>query len=203
MCGMTRRKDIDYAIELGVDAIGLIFYQKSTRFCSLKKAQDILKDIPPFVNVVAVLVNPEFDSVTQLINELQIDLLQFHGDEEDDFCKQFSIPFIKAVHPYSSDSILNSSKHFKSAKAILLDTPSPMRGGTGFPFNWELIPDIIPKPFILAGGLNELNLKEALNSCRPYAVDVCSGIELAPGIKDPSKMNRFMSALREINNEHV
>lgn len=202
ICGMTQAEDIEQAIDLGVDALGFIFYEKSSRYMSLEKAKTLLKDIPPFIDLVAVCVNPDEDFIARLVDELPIHLLQFHGDEDAQFCQKFKMPYIKAIHPQDERHILNSMQEFKQAKELLLDTPSPtMRGGSGLSFNWDIIPQEIPKPFILAGGLNEFNIEEAINACSPYAVDVCSGVEALPGIKDHVKMSRFMKALWDVNNE--
>lgn len=192
MCGMTRIDDIQKAIQLGVNAIGLVFYPQSPRAVGIKEARSLLRDIPPFVNTVAVLVNPKVSDVTQLLDELPIDFLQFHGDESPAFCEQFQHPYIKALHG-DEPLIFND---YSSAKAILLDSATKtLRGGTGQTFNWELIPDARNKPLILAGGLNELNVASAVASCAPFAVDVCSGVEVSPGVKDPIKMQRFLDAL--------
>lgn len=192
MCGMTRIDDIQKAIQLGVNAIGLVFYAKSPRAVSIESAKSLLQDIPPFVNTVAVLVNPEASYVTRLLDLVPIDFLQFHGDESPAFCEQFQHPYIKALHV--DEHILFND--YSSAKAILLDSATKtLRGGTGQTFNWERIPDARNKPLILAGGLNELNVASAVASCAPFAVDVCSGVELSPGVKDPMKMQRFLDAL--------
>ncbi|WP_115707098.1 phosphoribosylanthranilate isomerase [Legionella sainthelensi] len=196
MCGMTRSEDIACAVNLGVDAVGLIFYPKSTRFISIEQAKILLSDLPAFVDSVAVLVNPERDLVQKIIEELPIQLLQFHGDESAEFCQQFKKPFIKAIHADSAGYIQQAAREFMMARALLLDTPSPAaRGGTGLIFDWKMIPQDIAKPYILAGGINESNVLEATALCRPYAVDLCSGIEVSPGIKDHGKMSRFMHKL--------
>ncbi|WP_298624075.1 phosphoribosylanthranilate isomerase [uncultured Legionella sp.] len=196
MCGMTRVEDVEHAIDLGVDAIGLIFYPKSSRFLTIEKAEQLLKNIPPFVDVVAVMVNPERNAVQQIIDELPVTLLQFHGDESPDFCHEFGMPFIKAMHATTTEQIQQLTNEFLSAKAILLDTASASsRGGTGITFDWSIIPETLSKPYILAGGLNEVNVLDAIKVCTPYAVDVCSGIEALPGVKDHQKMSRFIKAL--------
>lgn len=196
MCGMTRSEDIVHAINLGVDAIGLIFYSKSSRNISISHALKLIQDLPPFVDVVAVLVNPDADFVQQIVDELPIDLLQFHGDETPEFCKQFNKPFIKAMHPKTANQIKNVVQEFSSARAILLDSASSTsRGGTGLTFDWHIIPGNLSKPYILAGGLNEFNVIDAVKLCKPYAVDVCSGIEAVPGVKDHIKMSRFIKAI--------
>ncbi|AMQ27603.1 TPA: phosphoribosylanthranilate isomerase [Legionella pneumophila] len=196
MCGMTRSEDIQCAIDLGVDAIGLIFYPKSARNVSLEKARIIVNNIPPFVDIVAVLVNPEQSFVQLIINEIPVQLLQFHGEESSEFCRQFNKPFIKAIHPKTAIQIQSAVDEFFDASAILLDTPSDKeRGGTGLTFDWKIIPENLSKPYILAGGLNESNILEAITMCHPYAVDVCSGIEASPGVKDHLKMSRFIKAI--------
>ena len=199
MCGMTRRDDVAHAIRLGVDAIGLIFYPKSTRYVTIEQAKALLETLPPFVDAVAVLVNPDQALVQQIIAELPIQLLQFHGDESAAFCQQFNKPFIKAVQPVSQEHIQQVAKDFASASALLLDTPSEhARGGTGLTFDWGIIPQQMAKPYILAGGLDEFNVSDAIKQCHPYAVDLCSGIEVSPGIKDHDKMNRFMAQLKTV-----
>lgn len=193
MCGMTRPEDVAHAAALGVDAVGLIFYSKSARCITLGQAKNLLKNLPPFVDAVAVLVNPEPDLVRQIIEVLPIHLLQFHGDESAAFCQQFNKPYIKAIHPVSEIQIQQAAKDYASASALLLDTPcATARGGTGIAFNWRIIPESLAKPYILAGGLDESNAVDALKIGKPYALDLCSGIEATPGIKDHEKMNRFM-----------
>ncbi|WP_058475267.1 phosphoribosylanthranilate isomerase [Legionella quateirensis] len=196
MCGMTRNEDIAHAISLGVDAIGLIFYPKSSRYVSIEQAGMLLKNLPPFIDAVAVLVNPDKGTVRQILDELPVTLLQFHGNESAEFCQEFKVPYIKAVHAKSSSQIIHVANEFHSARAVLLDTATQnCRGGTGLTFDWNIIPDNLSKPYILAGGLNEFNVMDAIKLHRPYAVDVCSGIEALPGVKDHQKMSRFMKAL--------
>jgi phosphoribosylanthranilate isomerase len=196
MCGMTRSEDIHHAIRLGVDAIGLVFYSQSSRYIDIEQAKKLLKNVPPFIDAVAVLVNPNKAFVQQILNELPIQLLQFHGDETVEFCSQFDTPFIKAIQPENTAQIQSCAACFRQAQALLLDTPSySSRGGTGITFDWQIIPHDLSKPYILAGGLNEFNIAAAVQSGTPYAVDVCSGIEVSPGVKDHLKMNRFIKVL--------
>lgn len=196
MCGMTRSDDVAHAVGLGVDAIGLIFYPKSSRYITIEQAMILLKNLPPFVDAVAVLVNPEPAFVYQIITELPIQLLQFHGDESAAFCQQFNKPFIKAIHADSEAYIQKATQNFANARALLLDTPSAqVRGGTGLTFDWKVIPKQSTKPYILAGGLDESNILDALKASHPYAVDLCSSIEVTPGIKDHDKMSRFMNKI--------
>ncbi|MDI9818266.1 MULTISPECIES: phosphoribosylanthranilate isomerase [unclassified Legionella] len=195
MCGMTRREDIAHAVALGVDAIGLIFYSGSSRHISIEQARLLLKDVPLFVDIVAVFVNPLKSLVDQVINELPVQWLQFHGEETPAFCNQFQIPYIKSIQAASADVISQLAIDYQQASAILLDTPSDNYGGTGKTFNWGIIPVNLKKPFILAGGLDFANVTKAVGLCSPYAVDVCSGVELSAGIKDHEKMSQFVNAL--------
>ncbi|MFI4962552.1 MAG: phosphoribosylanthranilate isomerase [Legionellales bacterium] len=199
MCGMTRSEDVYHACSLGVDAIGFIFHPKSSRFVTIGQVQKLIQDLPPFVDAVAVLVNPEKEFVDELIGALPINLLQFHGDETPEFCQQFSTSFIKAIQPNSTEAIEQSLSIYTRASALLLDTPSQTsRGGTGICFDWNIIPKNTSKPYVLAGGLNASNVQDAVTACSPYAVDVCSGIEIEPGVKDHLKMSRFIKALWDI-----
>ena len=196
MCGMTRAEDISYAVALGVDAIGVIFYDKSPRFVAVNDAKELLKDLPAFVDVVAVFVNPTVSDVSLVLSELPIASLQFHGEESPDFCGQFGRPYIKALPAVSAEYISKAIHTYSTAQAILLDTPADaLRGGSGKTFDWGVIPRDLPKPLILAGGLSPENVRDAVNLCEPYAVDVCSGVEASQGIKDKEKMNRFVHVL--------
>ena len=196
MCGMTRANDIAHAVSLGVDAIGLIFYEESSRFVSIEQARLLcLQDLPAFLNVVAVFVNAETQFIERVTRELPIQLLQFHGNETPEFCEQFGKPYIKAVPATSAAALSEVAKQHQHAAAILLDTPTAHHGGTGQTFDWRIIPRQLPKPYILAGGLNVTNVTSALASCSAYAVDVCSGVEASAGIKDHEKMDSFVNVL--------
>lgn len=202
ICGMTRAEDIHYAAELGVNTIGIICYPNSSRYVSVPKAKQLLRHLPPLMSVVAVLVNPSTALVDEILAELPVNWLQFHGDESPDFCNQFQRPYIKALPVENASSITEAIKNYPDAAGFLLDTPSTTaRGGTGQSFDWGLIPSNLDKPFILAGGLNSQNVEQALACCSPYAVDVCSGVEASPGIKDHRKMKAFVDALRGNNHE--
>lgn len=192
---MTRESDIAAAVSLGVDAVGFIFYPASPRAVTLEQAKSLLTAIPPFVAAVAVLVNPDAALVQQILRELPIHYLQFHGAETPEFCQQFAHPYIKAVPASSPESINQAMQQYTQAKALLVDTPSLQHGGSGQSFNWETVPKHRDKPLILAGGLHAGNIKAAIASCHPYAVDVCSGVEAAPGIKDLEKMKAFITSL--------
>lgn len=196
MCGMTRKEDIAQAAFLGVDAIGLVFYADSKRAVTIEQAKMILADLPLFLSVVAVLVNPDSEFVHCLTTQLPLHYLQFHGNESPDFCSAFNKPYIKAIAA-SSRGMIDDAKHtYQQASAILLDTPSNEYGGSGKTFDWQMIPSSDTIPLILAGGLDVLNVREAVAIAHPSAVDVSSGIEQSPGIKDSKKMTQFVNALR-------
>lgn len=196
MCGMTRKEDVARAAFLGVDAVGLIFYANSKRAVTIEQASFILADLPLFISVVAVFVNPDSDFVHQLINQLPLHYLQFHGDESAEFCKAFNKPYIKAIAASSRLAIDNAIQNYPHASAILLDTPSSLRGGSGEIFDWQIVPPSDTIPLILAGGLDAFNVRDAITIANPNAVDVSSGIEQSPGIKDDKKMTQFVNALR-------
>ncbi len=196
ICGITREEDLHHAVSLGVNALGLIFYSGSPRGLSILQAKKILEKIPVFVDIVAVLVNPEISFVKELLEQLPLHYLQFHGQESAQFCQQFNKPYIKAISATSMTDIQTASLTYLKASAILLDTPTPQgSGGAGKPFDWQLIPKQLSQPLILAGGLNDSNVKTAIKSCQPYAVDVSSAVEIYPGIKDHSKMTRFVNSV--------
>lgn len=196
MCGMTRAEDIAAAVALGVDALGFIFYAPSQRNISIAHAKKLIQDVPPLVSCVAVLVNPDVEFVDQVLTALPIHCLQFHGDESPSFCGQFKTPYIKAIPAIDREQINRQTSDYGDACAFLLDTPASGRyGGTGQTFDWTMVPTQMTKPIILAGGLNSANVQHAVTVLQPYAVDVCSGVEERPGIKDHRKMNEFVSIL--------
>lgn len=191
-CGMRSIDDVNNAVHLGADALGFIFYTKSSRSVNLEMAKCLFSVIPPLIAKVGVFVNPSKNEVNDILNELSLDYLQFHGDESADFCTQFNKPYIKAVAALSSIAIINIIDQHPDAGAILIDTPAATFGGTGTVFDWQLIPKNLAKPIILAGGLHADNIRQAIAKVGPYAVDVCSGIEQCPGVKDLYKMTNFI-----------
>lgn len=200
MCGMRRAEDIAQAVSLGVDALGFIFYDQSPRCVSVEYLKEIGLNCPPFVTLVAVFVNPEVSLVQDVIRELPIHYLQFHGDEPAAFCEQFGRPYIKAIPATSTAAIEQAMIDYSNAAAILLDTPSnTVRGGGGEIFDWAMIPKNPMPPLILAGGLNADNVAQAIKNCVPYAVDVCSGVEVTVGIKSYDRMRQFIEQVRGHN----
>jgi len=194
VCGITRVEDAQAAINAGADAIGLVFYEPSPRNVRIEQAREIAASVPAFVSVVALFVNADAQYVQDVLNSVRIDLLQFHGDEENDFCSQFQRPFIKAQRVRETSDVVASCVRFPDALAILLDSYKPgVPGGTGESFDWSLIPKSQTKPLILAGGLTPENVAPAIKQVQPFAVDVSGGVEQSKGIKDPAKIDAFLS----------
>jgi len=197
ICGITNLEDALNAQSLGADALGFVFCEDSPRYISPKKAGDIIKKLPPFVKSVGLFVNEKKEMIDDALKFSGIDLIQFHGDEDESFCKQFNLPFIKVIRVTEDINLLEYMSYFESASAFLLDSYSGnARGGTGHQFNWELIPADTNVPLVIAGGLNPDNIKSLLEKRQPYAVDVSSGVESAKGKKDLNKMKQFMDGVK-------
>ena len=181
------------AVDLGVDALGLVFYAPSPRNVTIATAADIARQIPAFVSVVGLFVNAEPSFVEEVIANVGLSLLQFHGDETPEDCERFGLPYIKAIRVKADTNLVQYARDFTSAKALLLDTYTEgVAGGTGQLFDWNLIPSALPKPVILAGGLQANNVAQAIRQVKPYAVDVSGGVEATKGIKDAQKIAAFM-----------
>ncbi len=196
ICGMTRSEDALLAAKLGADAIGLIFFAGSKRCVNIKQAQEISAELPPFVSIVGLFVNPSATEVQQVLSHLPVHMLQFHGDESPEFCRQFCRPYIKAIRVKTSADILSAAKLYADADALLFDAAVTGKyGGTGQTFDWQLLPRQLPVAWILSGGLNPNNLSAAIAETGAQAVDVSSGVEASTGIKDPEKMAKFMTIL--------
>ena len=198
ICGLTRAEDAIAAAELGAHALGFVFYPPSPRHISARRAAEIIRALPPFVTTVGLFVNANADDVTSVIDEVPLGLLQFHGDETSDYCAQFRRPYIKALRVRPGVDLLQYALQYESARGLLLDGfVAGVPGGTGEIFDWNLIPTKLPLPIVLSGGLNNGNVIEAIRRVRPCAVDVSSGIESSPGIKDARKMNDFFKGVRD------
>ena len=197
ICGFTEAENARQAAIAGVDAIGLVFYNKSPRNIDILRAQEIIEALPPFVNRVGLFVNANPSFVDEVLCEVSLDTLQFHGDESPLDCSQYQMPFIKSLRVKPETNVLQVADEFSSASAILLDSFNPSAyGGTGEAFDWSLACVDISLPIILAGGLNETNVSVAISQVKPYAVDASSGVESAPGVKDIDKIVAF---IRNIN----
>lgn len=198
ICGMTRAEDMAAAAKLGVDAVGLVFYAKSPRQVDIGRAQSLAADLPAFVTLTALFMDPDAETVRQVLDKTRVDLLQFHGGESAEFCCSFGRPYIKAVPMGERTDLAEYARRHPRATALLLDSHmAGQRGGTGVSFDWSAIPRIPGLQVILAGGLNPSNVAAAIRAVRPYGVDVSSGVESTPGIKDPDKMAAFV---HEVNN---
>lgn len=201
-CGMTRVDDALLAARLGADAIGLVFTARSRRQVTLAKAREIVAALPPFVATVALFMDDDAAQVRQVLDEVRPTLLQFHGNENDEWCAQFGRPYLKAIAMGEGAAALSRLHDFPHAAGLLLDGHAAGEaGGNGKVFDWSLLPDSLAQPVIVAGGLHAGNVGDAVRAVRPWAVDVASGVESAPGIKDPDKLEAFIRAVRAADRE--
>jgi phosphoribosylanthranilate isomerase len=198
ICGITSGDDALAAVDAGADALGFIFYEKSPRYVPFNAARDIIRVVPPFVAKVGVFVNPMEEAVRRALGECGIDTLQFHGDETPEFCQAFApLKVYKAFRIQNLESLASLPSY--RTDAWLLDGFAADRlGGTGATFNWDLAVEAkkLGRPIILAGGLTAENVAEAVRRVRPFAVDVSSGVESAPGKKDHRMVRDFVASVR-------
>lgn len=201
-CGVTRPGDARAAAAAGADAVGMVFYPGSPRALDLESARDVAAALPPFIGRVALFLDPAAADVQAAIDTVRPDLLQFHGDESPEFCGRFDVPYMKAV-PMGDGDVDPSdyAARFAGAKALLLDGHrTGQMGGRGEGFNWEEGGEY-NMPIVLAGGLTADNVAGAIRHMRPYAVDVSSGVESEPGIKDTGRMRAFAEAVYRTDRE--
>lgn len=197
ICGITRIEDALAAARCGAHAIGLVFCRSSPRHVAPPRAGEIIRALPPFVTAVGLFVDAPAQEVREMLAQAPVSLLQFHGAESPAFCRQFGLPYMKAVRIKAGVDLLQYAHDYHDAKALLLDAfVAGTRGGTGQVFDWDLIPHTLPLPIVLSGGLSADNVTEAIKKIRPWAVDVSSGVEIAKGIKDAAKIAAFMSGVR-------
>ena len=200
ICGITRVEDALAAAYAGVDAIGLVFYDKSPRAVSIAQAQAIIAALPPFVSTVGLFVNAPQAEVKHILEQVPLDVLQFHGDETPEQCDEYARPYFRALRMQPGVDIAHMAAQFMHAQAILLDAWVPgIPGGTGERFDWASIPTDLAKPLILAGGLNVDNIEQAMQQVQPWALDVSGGVEASPGIKDAEKIRKFLYAVQMKN----
>lgn len=193
ICGITNIEDAEVAVKAGADAIGLVFYEKSPRYVAINTAEHIIKNIAPFITTVGLFVDADESYVRKVLDRVAIDTLQFHGKESEQACAMYNRPYIKAISMSEDVNVTEECNTYFSASGLLLDTyVKDVPGGTGMSFDWNRIPKELTKPIILAGGLNENNVKEAISQVQPYAVDVSGGVEIEKGIKDPDKIKNFI-----------
>ncbi len=193
ICGLTRIDDALHASYCGADAIGMVFYPPSPRHVTFETAVAISAALPAFVTRVALFVDADSSEVRAVLDGLRPDLLQFHGEETPAYCRQFGVPYIKAVRVRAGLDLIQYAAAYAGAQGLLLDAYVPgQAGGTGRAFDWELIPAQLPLPLILSGGLEPGNVRHAIDTVRPWAVDVSSGVEASKGIKDANKVAQFI-----------
>tara|TARA_B100002049_G_scaffold170494_1_gene128489 strand:+ start:414 stop:1046 length:633 start_codon:yes stop_codon:yes gene_type:complete len=198
ICGITNLVDAKVAVENGASAIGFIFYEKSPRAISIENAKLISMQLSYSVGRVGVFVNQNKDFIDKTISEVQLNMIQLHGDESANFCNQFEVPVFKAVRIKNEASLSVMDQY--NVAGFLLDTFSNQQyGGTGETFDWSLINEQIDTPIILSGGLNPDNILDAIDSVNPAAIDVNSGVELSPGKKDHQKINLLFENLKNTN----
>lgn len=196
VCGITRNEDVRSATDLGVDALGFVFHPPSPRYLSVERAVELVLEVPPFVTTVGLFVNAEAAAVRAVLAAVPLQLLQFHGDEDAAYCRQFGRPYIKAARMRPGLDLLEYATSFPDACGLLLDAYVEGYGGAGQVFDWRLIPDRLPLPVILAGGLAADNIEAAIRAVRPWAVDVSSGVECGKGIKDAARIAEFITGVR-------
>ncbi len=198
ICGITRVEDGLAAAHAGAHAVGLVFHRASPRCVDIGRARAIVERLPPFVAAVGLFVDPQPDDVARILREVRLSLLQFHGDEAPELCARFGLPYLKACRVAGGTDLLQYAALHRSAKGLLLDAyVTDAHGGTGRSFDWSMIPRDLPLPVVLAGGLTSSNVGEAIRVVRPWAVDVSSGVEREPGVKDAAKIAAFMRGVRD------
>lgn len=199
ICGITREQDLLAAVAAGADALGFVFYDKSPRNISEQRAAELMRAVPPFVTSVGLFVDPTAEMVREVLAQVPLDVLQFHGDESPQFCAQFGRPYLKAIRVRPGVDLVECAARYAAAQGLLLDAyVQGVQGGTGKSFDWGLIPRDLSLPVILSGGLHAGNVAEAVRTVRPYAVDVSSGVEAEKGIKDAAKVAAFIKEVKSV-----
>ncbi len=189
--------------EAGADALGLVFYGASPRAVRLEQAIEIAAAAAPFLSLVGLFVNEPEQEIARILSRVPLDMLQFHGDEPPSFCAGFQRPYIKGLRVRPDMDLARQAADYSQARALLLDNwQEGVPGGTGQPFDWQLAQVALPRPMILAGGLNPDNVATAISQLAPAAVDVSGGVESAPGIKDPDRVRDFVSAVRAADHDN-
>ena len=197
ICGITRIEDGRAAAMCGAHAVGIVFHPASPRCVSLDHARAIVRALPPFVTAVGLFVDVPAETVRATLARVPLQLLQFHGEEPAAYCGAFGLPYIKAVRVLPGVDLVKCAAVYADAQGLLLDAyVEGVPGGTGAIFDWGLIPAELPLPVVLSGGLNPENVNEAVRRVRPWAVDVSSGVEADKGIKDHTKIARFIAGVR-------
>jgi phosphoribosylanthranilate isomerase len=197
ICGLSREADVEAAVNAGADAVGFVMYDKSPRYVSVERAAELAKRLPPFVTPVVLFVNAGDAEVRAVVEAIPQVVLQFHGDETPEDCARAARPFLRAARMTEGFDLLEFASVFARAQAILLDAHVDGYGGGGKVFDWSLARAGVPLPVVLSGGLHAGNVIHGIETLRPWAVDVSSGVESAKGIKDADAIRRFCDAVRE------
>ena len=197
ICGLTRKADVDVAVEAGADAIGFVFYERSPRYVSPARAAELARRLPPFVTPVGLFVNASTALLAQGLAALPNMLVQFHGDETPADCRAPGRPFLRAARMEPGFDLLDFAHQFSEASGLLVDAHVEGYGGGGKVFDWSLLPTNVPRPVVLSGGLHAGNVIEGILRVRPWAVDVSSGVEEAKGLKSAALMRQFCDAVRQ------
>ncbi len=197
ICGLTREADVDAAVDLGADAVGLVLWQHSPRAVSIERAAELARRLPPFVTPVCLFVNATPELIRRAVEAIPTALLQFHGDESPADCRAAARPYLRAARMAPGFDLLDFAAAHSSAAAILLDAHVEGYGGRGKAFDWSLVPPNVPRLLVLSGGLNPANVIDGVIHVRPWAVDVSSGVESAKGVKDAALMRAFCEAVRD------
>ncbi|MBI4984326.1 MAG: phosphoribosylanthranilate isomerase [Rhodocyclales bacterium] len=197
ICGITREQDLQAALAAGADALGFVFYPPSPRYLTPERAAALAVQVPPFVGRVGLFVNAAAQDVRATLAAVPLDLLQFHGEEDAAYCEQFGRPYLKAARVRPGLDLVEFALRYSRAQGLLLDAFVDGYGGGGQSFDWSLVPQELPLPMILSGGLHAANVGEAVRKLRPWAVDVSSGVEAGKGIKDAQKISAFMAAVKD------
>ena len=201
-CGITRLEDARLAASLGDDAFGFLLTMKSKRFIEPSRARSIRASLPAFVSAVVLFNNDEEAWIREALSIVKPDIVQFHGTESRQLCESFGVRYVKTIGMGEEGAVERTVAEHPNAVAYLLDSNKPgEQGGSGVTFDWSRIPTNLPKPIILAGGLTCDNVALAIRTVRPYAVDLASGIESAPGIKDAEKMRRFIEEVKRVSGD--
>lgn len=196
ICGVTRLEDALAAVLLGADALGFNFWAGSKRYLPPAQARAIVQRLPPFVTAVGVFVDPTREEVARAVDASGVSMAQLHGRESPELCLSMPVPVLKAIQVHDVHALAQLASY--EVRGFVLDTPTPGHGGSGKTFDWSLVGEAAREiPIVLAGGLTPDNVGEAVRMVGPWAVDVASGVESAPGVKDPDRMRRFIEAAKE------
>lgn len=199
ICGITSVEDALAVVQAGADALGLVFYGASPRAVSISQARQIALSVGPFIVTTGLFVDAEPAFVEAVLKDVPLQLLQFHGNESQDYCSLFQRPYIKALRMRPELDVIESIESYSNASGILLDAYRPgVPGGTGETFDWGRVPQLSNKPIVLAGGLSPENVEDAIRATSVYGVDVSGGVELSPGKKDHSKITSFINNVRRV-----